>query len=132
MRSSADTLLIHGAVERYAGRLTEAVVNVLAHPSTELHLGLYKRGYWMFRREDGVANIRAAPTQAVDITHVEVCQLRLDLPVEIGVVQESAIGISRDRESGRNSDTFRGELAKEFAERSVFPSDAGNIGEPNV
>ena len=67
MRSSADTLLIHGAVERYAGRLTEAVVNVLAHPSTELHLGLYKRGSWMFRREDGVvAAVRQVPYGKAD------------------------------------------------------------------
>jgi hypothetical protein len=49
MRSGADLLLVRQVLDRYQGRLGDVVTNLLEDPTTELYLGLYKRGYWFFK-----------------------------------------------------------------------------------
>ncbi len=42
-------MLCNQVLDRYVGRLTDRAETLLKHVTTELYLGLYKRGYWMFR-----------------------------------------------------------------------------------
>jgi hypothetical protein len=68
MRNSTDNMLALQVEERYVGRMTERAVALLDHPSTELYLGLYKRGYWMFKCSDTqeVMAVRQTPSGYAD------------------------------------------------------------------
>jgi hypothetical protein len=52
MRGAVDDTLIRTVKGKYEGRMPENVLAFLDHGSTEFHVGLYKRGAWMFRQGD--------------------------------------------------------------------------------
>src|SRR5579884_1096514 len=84
------------------------------------------------RREDLLANLKAATAEVSDVAGIEASKDLHDFLVELRFAEEVAIGLGGDREAVRDADPFLRERPDHLAERGVLPSDQRNIADSDL